>query len=237
MKPRYRTLFEEFEQNIASGHYPVGELLPPEVELCRQFGVSRHTMRDALRLLSEAGLVERRRGSGTTVLSQKPRPTFVQPLGGLDEILQYAHNARMSVRRSERRSLTSAERRRIRTEDGEDWWVVEALRIASGEAIALSEIYIRGDFTNVIDQLDGWDGAVLELIARDYGTQVQLIEQEISAETLGTSAAKILGSEAGVGVLQTLRRYYDEAGKVMLASDSVNARSRVIYAMSYRREG
>ena len=63
-QPRYRQLADALRADIASGRYPVGGQLPPEFELCEIYDVSRHTARDALRLLFEAGLVERRRGVG-----------------------------------------------------------------------------------------------------------------------------------------------------------------------------
>jgi len=57
---------------IAGGEYPVGSLLPKEVELSRTYGASRHTMREALRRLSEAGMVLRRRRAGTEVIAAQP---------------------------------------------------------------------------------------------------------------------------------------------------------------------
>ena len=82
--PLYKSLANDLRSEIESGRYAVGEQLPPETELCTHYSVSRHTMRDALRLLREAGLLERRRGSGTTVLTRTAPPAFVQPLGGID---------------------------------------------------------------------------------------------------------------------------------------------------------
>ncbi|MFN7236834.1 MAG: GntR family transcriptional regulator, partial [Brevundimonas sp.] len=63
--PRYRQLAETLRAAIARGDFPVGSQLPPELELAQTHGVSRHTARDAIRLLSEAGLIARRRGAGT----------------------------------------------------------------------------------------------------------------------------------------------------------------------------
>src|SRR5690606_34867057 len=79
-QPRYRQLADSLKADIVAGRYPVGSQLPPEYELCELHDVSRHTARDALRLLLEEGLVERRRGVGTTVLRTRGSPAFVQPL-------------------------------------------------------------------------------------------------------------------------------------------------------------
>jgi GntR family transcriptional repressor for pyruvate dehydrogenase complex len=55
---------------ILSGRFRAGERLPPERQLASAFGVSRPTIRQALRVLAENGLVESRIGSGTFVVGQ-----------------------------------------------------------------------------------------------------------------------------------------------------------------------
>jgi GntR family transcriptional regulator, transcriptional repressor for pyruvate dehydrogenase complex len=52
---------------LARGHYQPGDRLPSERELAEGLGLSRPTLREAIRRLTEAGLLESRRGSGTYV--------------------------------------------------------------------------------------------------------------------------------------------------------------------------
>lgn len=59
----------QIEQLIESGHWPVGEKIPPEMELMEKFDVSRNTLREAIRALVHAGLLETKQGSGTIVRS------------------------------------------------------------------------------------------------------------------------------------------------------------------------
>ena len=54
--------------------YPPGAKLPNEPRLCQLFGVSRTTLREAVRSLAAQGYVEVRRGSGTFVLDRSPAP-------------------------------------------------------------------------------------------------------------------------------------------------------------------
>ena len=58
---------EELRQAIAQGTFRPGAQLPTEAELCQMLGVSRTTVREALRVLEETGLVTRRHGVGTFV--------------------------------------------------------------------------------------------------------------------------------------------------------------------------
>jgi GntR family transcriptional regulator len=65
--PLYSQLVGIIKQNISSNKIAVGDLLPSEAELCRCFGVSRNTVRQAIGELEDAGLVVRKRGKGTFV--------------------------------------------------------------------------------------------------------------------------------------------------------------------------
>ena len=60
---------EQMDQLIQQGQWKVGEKLPPEMELMDKFGVSRNTLREAIRALVHAGLLETKQGSGTLVRS------------------------------------------------------------------------------------------------------------------------------------------------------------------------
>ncbi|WP_077602950.1 FadR/GntR family transcriptional regulator [Oceanobacillus sojae] len=59
----------QIEQLIGSGHWQIGDRIPPEMELMEKFDVSRNTLREAIRALVHAGLLETKQGSGTIVRS------------------------------------------------------------------------------------------------------------------------------------------------------------------------
>jgi GntR family transcriptional regulator len=69
--PLYRRIGAEILRRMAAGELPPGARLPPEVDLARQFGVSRQTMRAALASLVRDGRLERTPGRGTVVLRPK----------------------------------------------------------------------------------------------------------------------------------------------------------------------
>lgn len=235
--PRYRQLADSLRGDIASGRYPVGSALPTEEQLCRAHGVSRHTAREALRVLGEAGLVKRRRRAGTTVAAKPSPPAFVQPLGDLDALLQYARDARLTISRTEQRALSEAEARAMGAEPEPPWLVIQGVRRAGSEPLALSTIHVLGAFASIAPELKRWEGAVQELLAREFGLQVERIEQEIGAEALSPAHARRLAVVKGSAALRTRRRYYDREGRLVLASDTLHPASRFTYAMTYRRGG
>ena len=58
-----------FQEELASGRWPVGERIPVEAELVKAFGVGGNTVREALQSLVHAGLLSREQGRGTFVIS------------------------------------------------------------------------------------------------------------------------------------------------------------------------
>jgi len=86
--PLYRQVVQALQQEIVNGVYPVDSQLPTEDELRQRFKVSRHTIREALRALRDAGLVESRQGFGTTVLRPgAPRP-YVHEVASINALIE-----------------------------------------------------------------------------------------------------------------------------------------------------
>ena len=73
-----RTAEQLYNQIVAEGQLGPGDKLPNEVELARQLGVSRATLREALRDLTVQGVLEVRRGKGTFV---SPRVEEIEDFG------------------------------------------------------------------------------------------------------------------------------------------------------------
>lgn len=59
----------QIEELIEAGYWSVGDRIPSEMELIEKFDVSRNTLREAIRALVHAGLLETKQGSGTIVRS------------------------------------------------------------------------------------------------------------------------------------------------------------------------
>lgn len=70
---KYLQLFEQLKESIENGVYRSGEKLPGENELAQSFNMSRQTVRQALSMLGQENLIERRQGSGTYVRENMPK--------------------------------------------------------------------------------------------------------------------------------------------------------------------
>lgn len=90
------TAFHGLRQMIASGRLVAGQRFPVEGELCDELGVSRGSLREAVRMLSALGVIEARQGSGTYVSALRPEEIIgslsltvdLLPLSGLLEMYE-----------------------------------------------------------------------------------------------------------------------------------------------------
>lgn len=81
---------EQLSQQIASGHYAVGDQLPIEPALMKSFGVGRSSIREAIKILSIQGLLEVQQGLGTFVINDQPQETLTKQMSGseLEDVLE-----------------------------------------------------------------------------------------------------------------------------------------------------
>jgi GntR family transcriptional regulator len=235
--PRYMALAEALRSRIAQGDPDIGQLLPTEHTLCETYSVSRHTVREALRLLAEAGLIARRRGAGTVVVARETRQRFAQHLGGVDDLMQYARDAKLSPLSHGVAPLDPAVARALGVNVSGEFLHVHGVRGRAGEpAIALTDMYIRADLAPRVQAFVELNGAVTEWIAQERGVPTARIEQSISAGALTDREATALRASPGEAALRTRRRYFDKGGRIIALSDSVHPAQRFTYEMVLQRE-
>jgi DNA-binding GntR family transcriptional regulator len=233
--PRYRQLTDQLRAAIVSGEYPVGSLLPTELEISRNFGVSRHTVRDALRILSTAGLIERRRRVGTIVTKTSEPEEFVQPLPGLDEVLLYGRDIKLDVD-SYDMPLACALAREFALRDNE-WMRIDGRRGPETRLIGVTTALVRRDFAPAKAALLGSDGSLGALVEARGAAFVAKIDQEISAIAIDRGAAHKLGVAVASPALRARRLYYGAADILFLLTESIHPADRFSYKLSFARGG
>lgn len=75
-KPLSRLVVEAIRDSIFKNELKPGDMLPTEAELTKQLGVSKSSVREAIKMLEAIGIVEIRRGQGT-ILSQNPEQGYM----------------------------------------------------------------------------------------------------------------------------------------------------------------
>ena len=230
--PRYRQVANSLRRDIFSGKYREGENLPTESKLCEQYAISRHTVREALRLLTEDGLIDRQQGAGS-IVTGRSGPYFVPPTGDFESILQYARDATFLLTHSETPSADSLSSLGLSGK----FRSFTGLRQKNHQPpVALNTIYVSTEFAPPDDAINALQESVSEWIERHHAVFVDRVEQQIDAITLSSIEATQLDVPINSVALRTIRRYYDDAGKIILLSYSLHPAGRFAYTMTMKRK-
>ncbi len=235
--PLYRQLVDAIRAEIQSGVHPAGQLLPTESELRTRFGVSRHTVREALRQLRDEGLVASRQGAGTTVLNPETSELFIHEVASINDLITYAQDLKYAVE-SSGMVVTDAElAQRLDVPVGQRWLRVEGRRHAPGDStpIAWSEMFIHPDYAGVALFLGRRPGPLYLWIEEMYSTSVQEVEQVLYGRPIPDAAAVVLNVEPGSPGIEVVRRYFLTGGACALIAFTLHPADRFRHAMTLRR--
>jgi DNA-binding FadR family transcriptional regulator len=95
----FEVTIERLAQSIRLGLLVEGDRLPPERELAETFGVSRVTLREAIKALRDAGLVDSRRGRGGGTFVAAPRRERVRSLDKIEESIGHGVEDVLALRK------------------------------------------------------------------------------------------------------------------------------------------
>ncbi|MFC4401980.1 GntR family transcriptional regulator [Gracilibacillus xinjiangensis] len=137
----YQEIKAALETSIIDGEYPIGEKLPPEVTLAKQFKVSRETIRSAIKLLEQEGKVVVRHGVGTFVVNPLPSlPNSLENLMSVTSMIMHAGLEDGERREKLRREEPIDEwRELLQLQQKEEVIVHERIRTANNEPVVFSK--------------------------------------------------------------------------------------------------
>lgn len=234
---RYQRLAESLLAEIRAGRLAVGDRLPGELQLVEDFGVSRHTVREALRRLEELGVIGRRQGVGTAVLAREPTPSYVQSVRTPAALLQYPQGSRLVVQASEAVRAGRALARLVGCKTGSRWRRVSCLRqfADARPPVCWVDIYLLPEHESILPSIGRRPGLVHELIERKFGEQVAVVDISIMARAVPAGMSDALEVAAGTPSLTVVRRYRGTRRQLFMASVSEHPGDRFTYAMGLER--
>jgi DNA-binding GntR family transcriptional regulator len=235
--PRYRELALQLQASILDGRYPIGAVLPGELELVTRHRVSRHTVREALRCLEELGLIRRSRGVGTVVTADRPESTHVQHLGSPGEWMRYPEGSKLEVIDTAVISADAELATSLRVRRGSRWHKVSTLRrLADGvTVIGWSDIYLPPRHAALVETVGRRRGMLYEALEQRYGTRVAEVAVEIHAGLVSASRAMQLAVPIGSPSLRVTRRYRDATGRLLFVTVAEHPAERFTYAFELSR--
>jgi DNA-binding GntR family transcriptional regulator len=237
-RPRYQAIAERLLNEIAGGKHPVGGLLPTEIDLCRRFRASRYTVRAALRVITEKGLLTRRPGAGSMVVASVQPAVFTQTLSSLAEILSYPAE---TYRDGSATGEIAADRKLaalLGCESGARWFRISGVRRSKEIALPLAwqDIYILPKFSALEHSRTLDHEPVYAQLERLFGQITECARLELFPSRVSRSIAAMLEVKVGSPALTIIRRYIDKEGQNFETTVTVHPEGRFNYSMEFRRE-
>ena len=236
--PLYRQTANVLADQIARGDYPLGSNLPTEVELCKEFSVSHHTVRDALKILVHKGLIVRRAGSGSNVIAVKQATVFSCVAVDLNQLVAYPEAARRENVAAEHIFANADEARLLLCIVGTPWFRISAIRRTGANVAPLcwTYFYLQPRHARVIKNKDHFDIPVYEQIERLEGESVARTKIDTYVGRIPANIAESLEAIAESPALVTVRRYLDLSDRPLNVTVSYHPEGRYISTMDFKRE-
>jgi GntR family transcriptional regulator len=216
-KPLADKLRDVLLEEITSSQLPPGTKLPTEGQLVERFGVSRATVRDAVRALVEAGYVVRRRGSGSYVTERRRMPH------GLDSTLSYLSMIESAGFRAGMHVLEAALEPCSEDDDplqlspGDTVLAVERVRTADDRPVIYSHDRIPARLLRAVLDLRQLDPSLFALL-KSCGHEADHATATLRAVASTDRVAKMLNIRRGKPLLYIEEIDYDREGTPVMLS-------------------
>jgi GntR family transcriptional regulator len=200
--PKYFRVKEALLEQIGSGAWGPGDLIPSEPELCRQFSVSRTTVRKAVSDLVYDGRLVALQGKGTFVATPKVEERFVQRAFGIHEDLE-RRGITLSTRVLRQGVLDAPPEvaRRLRLRSGDPVHVIVRLRSVEQEAILVSTTYIPYSLCPDLSEQELEHVSLYRLLRERYELEIARGERRLEAVAAGPREARLLDVALGSPLL------------------------------------
>ena len=235
--PLYLQLARALKGDIVKGAYPVGTTLPTEEDLCKQYEVSRYTVREALRILREDGLVTSRQGSGTTVIPARLENADIQQVMSINDLVAYAKDTRFDITSVQMAPISQKLAKRTGLKPGEERLVVRGYRYREGldTPFCITEYFINRAYAAVGRVLQRQAGPVFPLIEDLFGLKINEVQQQIAATLVTDALSRELKVPVGSAALEICRIYKTSNEDIAQVTLNTHPAEHFQHSMTMRR--
>jgi GntR family transcriptional regulator len=212
---RYGKLAQALRERILQGEWGPGELIPAESALAQSYGVALGTIRQALSLLVEDGVLQRRQGKGTFVTKGVDGASMMRffRFRGVDDGVSISPHSR--ILSSRLRAASVHEAHVFGIERGAQVLQLERLRSLHAEPCLLETIVLPLPLFGALAEsdTDTWDDLLYPMYQRSCGVVIQKTQDSLSFSQLNAAQAKRLKLAVAHPCVLVERQAFDIAGR------------------------
>ncbi|MFJ7970857.1 GntR family transcriptional regulator [Psychrobacillus sp. NPDC096389] len=214
----YLQVIDRIKEDIEKGIFKEKEKLPSEFELAKSLGVSRATLREALRLLEEENVIVRRHGVGTFVNSKPVFTSGIEQLSSISSMIRSAGMEPGTIYLSSMQSLpTEEDMNRFECKDEQSIISMERVRTANGEPVVYCVDKVPKNYLPV-DFLIREEGSIFSALEESGEIHVSHAVAYIDPVGYHEIASPTLNCAPETSLLVLKQLHYDENDRVVLYS-------------------
>lgn len=219
-QPLYATLAQALLRDISQKRYPAGSLLPTEDEIASRHGVSRHTVRQALRELRDEGVISSRRGVGTRVRAPSEQLRVFGGINSVGDLLQFVESTEMRVISRQEVIADAVLAAQFQCKPGQAWLKLTLLRTVADQKRLLGHVqsYLRPEFADALGDEKIYKRPMYAVVEERCGVRVAEVLQEITAVNLDAGIARALKTKEGQAAMRITRHFLDRSGATVQIS-------------------
>jgi GntR family transcriptional regulator len=212
-KPLYLQLSETLRSMIENNDLKAGDRVPSENELAAQYAVSRNTARLAISALISQGLVYRIQGRGTFIIPQRLQFEIFELISYTEELRRMGMVPTSRVLRLERVIPPVKIACQLELAANQEAYVIERLRLADNEPMAINLSYISCDICPNLDQEDLAQGSLYDILERKFGIRLARAQQILRPASATAYESELLHLRAGYPLLLVEGVIWQENGR------------------------
>jgi GntR family transcriptional regulator len=232
--PLYLQIKEHLLAKIDAGTWPEESMIPTEAELCQEYGVSKITIREAIKLLVGAGRVSRIPGKGTFITKQK----FEQKLDRFFSFTRWAlQNGLEPASRILKVETVPCDlhiARHLDIREGQTATRVERLRLGSSEPLMLEVIWVPSSLCPDLHIHDLANVPLNDILQNNYRLVLVRALESIEPQTADAYISKLLAIEKEVLLLHVEHTAYTSSGRIAYFATSSYRGDRVKFTIELK---
>ncbi|MFD3445525.1 GntR family transcriptional regulator [Microbacteriaceae bacterium 4G12] len=213
----YLRVIDRIKEDIKNGVYKERQKLPSEFDLAKELGVSRATLREALRILEEENVVIRRHGVGTFVNATPLFSSGIEQLSSITDMIASVGKTPGTIFLSSYvTSLTEEEKEKFRSEEDLEVLTIERVRTVDGEPVVYCVDKLQQDILPDLSEYK--EESLLNIIHKKTNKIITYAVAYIEPLGYHSKVSPILECEPETALLVLKQMHYDQNDMPVLYS-------------------
>jgi GntR family transcriptional regulator len=231
--PLYYQVNADLKTIIRSGKLQPGDMLPPEMELSKSYGVGRETIRHAILRLVDENIVERKAGRGTVIIAQKDNLKFYIDRSFAQQMMEMGMTPHSEVLKINMGVIDGTSPEALLKKSGARCLTLVRLRFGDQTPIGIQYTTVVTELCPDLINHDFNTQSLYNILWTEYKLPIVRINQVISAVNADEWHCSLLKTVVGVPLLLVRTAAYLENGEPIESTTSYYRADKYWYATSH----